>query len=265
VLSPCAGAFIGLGRLPDALLLAERAVAMSPDHASPRFVLGSALARLGRSDEAIAQLDTVERLAPNTIWAHRSLIWRSVVHLLAGRCEQALEASERSLPLVLGPDPLIQNMLCLTKLDRWPLAAAALDRLRESDPKMSWRLVERLVHHIYDGSNTTGRTPSTNTSRSRAGSGTRPRAGRRSHDARHLPLLHPARTKRSPSASPRLSRLRACRSGGTPRRCASPRRSRLRVFRRSRTSSYVRVRPPTKGRFPSVDAPFSASREFGWF
>jgi TolB-like protein len=152
VLAPCAGAFIGLGKLPDALLLAERGVALSPDDASPRFVLGSALARLGRSDEAIAQLDTVERLAPNTIWAYRSLIWRSVAHLLAGRRELALEASERSLPVVLGPDPLIQNMLCLAKLDRWRPAAAALDRLREADPGMSQGLVERLVHHIYDGS-----------------------------------------------------------------------------------------------------------------
>jgi TolB-like protein len=152
VLGNCAGALIGLGRVQEALLFAERAAALDPNQAGPSFVLGSALARLRRSDEALALLDAVERLAPNTIWAHRSLIWRSVAHLQAGRLEQALEASEKSIRVVLGPDPLVQNMLCLAKSDRWDLAGEALRRLRESDPETSRALLEKLVRHIYGGS-----------------------------------------------------------------------------------------------------------------
>jgi TolB-like protein/Flp pilus assembly protein TadD len=151
VLTQCAGALIGLGRAQEALPFVERAVAEEPDHVSARFILGSVLARLGRSDEALEQFDAVERLAPNTVWRHRSFIWRSVAHLQAGRLDEALEAADRALRLVLGPDPLVQSMLCLAKLNRWDRAGEALLRLRESDPEMSRALVERLVRHIYGG------------------------------------------------------------------------------------------------------------------
>jgi TolB-like protein len=151
VLAGCAGALIGLGMAQEALPLIERAVVEDPDQASARFILGSVLARLGRADEALDAMDAVERLAPNTIWAHRGLIWRSVAHLQAGRRDQALEAADRAVRLVLGPDPLIQSMLCLAKSDRWDLAGEALRRLRESDPAISRSLLDRLVRHIYGG------------------------------------------------------------------------------------------------------------------
>jgi TolB-like protein len=148
----CAGALIGLGRAREALPLAERGVAQAPHDGAAHFILGSALARLGRSDEALAELDAAERLAPDTIWAHRSLIFRSVAHLQAGRLDEALEAADRSLRLVLGPDPLVQSMLCLAKLNRWDGAREALRDLRETDPQMSRPLVERLVRYIHGGS-----------------------------------------------------------------------------------------------------------------
>jgi hypothetical protein len=107
---------------------------------------------LGRSDEALVELDAAERLAPNTISAHRSLIWRSVAHLQAERFDEALEAADRSLRLVLGPDPLVQTMLCMAKLNRWNEAAQMMRRLRETNPEMSLGLVQRLVRHIYEGS-----------------------------------------------------------------------------------------------------------------
>jgi TolB-like protein len=152
VIGQCAGALIGLGKVREALVLAQRGVALSPGHPGPRFVLGSALARLGRLDEALAELDAAERLAPDSIWAHRALIWRSVTHLQAGRFELALEASEQSLGVVLGPDPFVQTMLCWAKLDRWDRASDVLRQLRDADPDMSRALLERLVRHIYGGS-----------------------------------------------------------------------------------------------------------------
>jgi TolB-like protein len=155
VLSICAGALIGLGRAQEALPLIERAIAATPNNGQFHFIFGSALARLGQSDEALAEMDAVERLAPNTIAAHRSLIWRSVAHLHAGRLDEALDVADRSLRVVLGPDPLVQNMLCLAKLQRWDDARDAMRRLRASDAEMSCALVERLVRHIYGGSHAT--------------------------------------------------------------------------------------------------------------
>jgi TolB-like protein len=155
VISVCAGALIGLGRAQEALPLAERAIALNPQDGQHHFILGSALARLGRSDEALAAMDDVERLAPNTLSAHRSLIWRSVAHLQAGRLDEALDAADRSLGVVLGPDPLVQSMLCLAKLGRWNDARDAMRRLLDADPEMSCALVESLVRHIYGGSDAT--------------------------------------------------------------------------------------------------------------
>jgi tetratricopeptide (TPR) repeat protein len=150
----CAGALIGLGKVQEALQLAERASALKPEDGQLHFILGSVLARLGRSDEALAEMDGVERLAPNTISAHRSLIWRSVAHLQAGRPDEALEAADRSLGLVLGPDPLVQMALCMAKLNRWNEAGQMMRRLRETNPEISLGLVERLVRHIYEGAST---------------------------------------------------------------------------------------------------------------
>jgi TolB-like protein len=152
LLGQCAGALIGLGRVEEALPLAEQGVALLPHDAAQHFILGSVFARLRRSDEALVELDAVERLAPDSIWAHRALIWRSVAHLQAGRLDQALEAAERSLRLVLGSDPIIQSTLCLARLDRWDRARDALRRLHKVEPEITGTLVERLVRHIYGGS-----------------------------------------------------------------------------------------------------------------
>jgi hypothetical protein len=44
-------------------------------------------------------------------------------------------------------------MLCLTMLNNWDQARDAMDRLRESDFKMSRALVEHFVRFIHRGSN----------------------------------------------------------------------------------------------------------------
>jgi hypothetical protein len=72
--------------------------------------------------------------------------------LHAGRLDEALEASDQAIRRVLGPDPLVQNMLCQAKLSRWDRAGEVLRRLREAEPEVSPALVERAVRHIYGGS-----------------------------------------------------------------------------------------------------------------
>ena len=90
---------IGLGldaKAPRGPALVRRAVATSP-YENVHLVLGQVLARVGRSDEAIAELNAVERLAPNSQWSYFLPKWRSIAHLQAGRFEQALEAAAQSL------------------------------------------------------------------------------------------------------------------------------------------------------------------------
>jgi TolB-like protein/Tfp pilus assembly protein PilF len=144
------GALIGLRRLDEALPLAERGAALQPNFESTRFILGAILARLGRADEAIAELDAGDRLSPNSSsWLYLSALNRSLALFLAGRLPQAIEAAERVLPVLSGPELLIQNALCLAKADQRDRARNALRRLHDTDPNMSRTLVEQLVRGLY--------------------------------------------------------------------------------------------------------------------
>jgi TolB-like protein len=153
VLHVTAWVWVRLGKPQDALPLAEFAFALNPNLEVGRLVLGGILARLGRSDEALDQLDASQRLAPNSLWECQALLHRSIAHALAGRFDQALEASDRAARLRPGGEALVQSVLCLAKLDRWDGACDTLRRLRDTDPEMSRALVEKLARDFYCGSN----------------------------------------------------------------------------------------------------------------
>jgi TolB-like protein len=153
-LVPAFGAF-GLAclRKPlDALPLAERAVAINPNDDAVRFVLGSVLVRLGRSEAALAEFDVVERLAPNSNSTSFSSLWGSIAHLQSGRIELALETADRALRLLPGAESLIHSVLCLAKSNLWDRARHALRRLRDMDPELSCAQIENLVGDFYGGS-----------------------------------------------------------------------------------------------------------------
>jgi TolB-like protein len=153
VLMWIAAALIGLCKLQEALPIAQRAASLNPTFDSARFVLGSILARLGRSNEAIAELDIGDRLRPNSFWLYLSSLNRSIAHLQAGRLAEAIEATDRALPLLPGPELLIQSLLCLGKSNEWDRAQDALRRLRETDPEMSRTLLENIVRSLYCAAN----------------------------------------------------------------------------------------------------------------
>ena len=141
-----------LRRPSEALPLAKRAVASSPNAEFARFVLGLTFVMLGRSDEAIAELNAVERLTPNGQMATRSWKWRSIAHLQAGRLDQALEAADPFVQLLPESEALIQSVLCLAKLNDWNRAREAMRRLRDTDPELSCTLTQNLVRGLYCGS-----------------------------------------------------------------------------------------------------------------
>jgi TolB-like protein/Flp pilus assembly protein TadD len=152
VLGASAAALLCLGRLQDALPLAERAVQINPSHQPASLSLGAVLMRLGRSDEAIAELDRTERGGPDSSYARMASVYRSVAHLRAGRLDQALDDAERSLRLFPSTEALIQNMLCMAKSGSWDSACNALRLARDTDPDMSLASVENQIRACYTGS-----------------------------------------------------------------------------------------------------------------
>lgn len=148
-LAEIAGGLIGLRKLVEALPLAQRAVAMSPGDDNARHMLGAILARLGRSDEAISELDVADRLTPNGTWVYLSTLNRSIAHLLAGRTELAAQLAASLAPILPGPELLLQCSLCFAKLDWWDRAHDAMRQLREVEPEMSRALAEGLILGLY--------------------------------------------------------------------------------------------------------------------
>lgn len=144
-----AGGLIGLRKLAEALPLAERAVSMSPGDDNARHMLGAILARLGRSDEAIAELDVADRLTPNGTWVYLSTLNRSIAHLHAGRTELAAQLVANLAPILPGPELLLQCSLCFAKLDQWDRAGDAIQQLREVEPEISRELAENLIRGLY--------------------------------------------------------------------------------------------------------------------
>jgi TolB-like protein len=151
-LAAIASALAALGKPQDALPMIERFVAKNRNFAQGRISRGSVLVRLGRLDEALAEFDATERLAPNTWLSYQSSIWGSVAHLKAGRLDQAREAADRAVGFLPGVEALVQSMLCLAVLGDWDRARDALRRLCDTDPEMSCSLLENVLRYFHCGS-----------------------------------------------------------------------------------------------------------------
>jgi TolB-like protein len=149
VLTGIAAAFIGLRRLHEALPLAERAAAKSPSDDTSRHILAAVYARLGRLDEALAELDAGDRLAPDGTWSYVSALNRSIAYFRAGQVEQALATAEPTVRHMPGPELSAQVMLCLAKLQRQEAARDVLRRLLDIEPDISRALLDGLIRSLY--------------------------------------------------------------------------------------------------------------------
>jgi TolB-like protein len=152
VLTGCCSALSGLRKPLDALPFAERGVAKFPNLDWSRATYGIVLLQLGRSDEGLAELETSDRLAPNTVTNHSDAVWPSVGHLQAGRLDRALEAAHRAVRLLVSPESLLLLIVCLAMTADWQGARDAMRRLREIDPGIERAHVENLIRYFYCGS-----------------------------------------------------------------------------------------------------------------
>lgn len=157
VLCRIAGAYRALGRPHDAHPFDQRAVELNPNLEILRMSLASNLLQLGRSEEAIAEMEEAERLAPNSPWFAGNLLIRSQGHLQAGRLDQALGLTERSIRLLAQPAALVQHAICLELANEHDRACEAIRRLRDSDPEMSPARAVRIFKGQYGATGTADR------------------------------------------------------------------------------------------------------------
>ncbi len=146
------------GQLDDAIAAYERATELNPSFASARLSLGSALARAGRPDEAIASLETAMRLSPHDPDFPTYLGNVGFAHFVAGRYEDAVEWTKRSIRA--GGVPLFWGVAASSyaHLGRLDDARAALEQLARHEPDYSVADVElgapmvpSLLEHYLDG------------------------------------------------------------------------------------------------------------------
>jgi Flp pilus assembly protein TadD len=95
-----------------ALTLAERAIAADPRDPWGHYNRADALARLGRTDEAVAAFGAAEeRYAASDVWGRSVAIYGSA-HVLsqAGRCEEARREFVRYANFVRPHDPMAADL-----------------------------------------------------------------------------------------------------------------------------------------------------------
>jgi TolB-like protein len=151
VLSRISAALHFIGRSDEALPFAERAVSLNPNLESTRFALGDALSGLGKWDDAIAQFEITEQLAPTGYWARASLLLRARAQLCAGRLSEALDLANRSLKLDYGITSQLVKVVCLLELNS-PEARQSIRDMRTMSRDLSLDQAERIIgKHICTG------------------------------------------------------------------------------------------------------------------
>lgn len=120
------------------LQLAERSVEVNPNMPEARQTLGGAYTRFERYDEALAQLDEADRLAPRSHYQSISLINRFWALFGARRFDQALETADRLLAIMPSDRTgLMQRIVVLAELGQTERAREDMTELRKVSPGVS--------------------------------------------------------------------------------------------------------------------------------
>ncbi|MBI5368357.1 MAG: protein kinase [Planctomycetes bacterium] len=130
-----------LGRIPDALAHAEKAVAADPDGVEPQVALANALGAAGRLEEALGILEAAHRLHPD---ADAPVVNLAHFAFRAGRRAEAAAWLEQALCSV--PVPRLEGVVqLLIELGEPRQAVAVCDRILAADPHALLALNNRAV------------------------------------------------------------------------------------------------------------------------
>jgi protein O-mannosyl-transferase len=124
-------------RLPEALVLLERAIVLRPDYPEAHNNLGLALTQSGRPGDAIPHLEMSLRLKPNSFRTHNNF---GIALAGSGRVEDALRAFERAAAL----NPALPNIH-----ENWARALVLLGRNAEAEERFA--VAARLRHNVPAG------------------------------------------------------------------------------------------------------------------
>jgi adenylate cyclase len=133
--------------LPDAVAEFQNAIALNPNFAFAHTHLGLALCFLGRSEEALAEVDTAERLSPRDFQMGLNNIARAIACFIDGRYRDGVHfarTATRQAPDSAGAIHLVVvNCALAGELEE---AREALRTLKRLEPDLSLETVDMAIY-----------------------------------------------------------------------------------------------------------------------
>jgi adenylate cyclase len=145
------------GQYERAAAVLERAIEINPSSAMTYWALGTTLAQDGQPDDAIAMIEKAVRLSPQDPLAHEFMFNIGAAHFTLERYEKAVEFAQKSLDLKPGqPGTLRLLAAAYGFLGKASQGAAALEELQRVAPELSEEhlrsfLPESLVRRYLEG------------------------------------------------------------------------------------------------------------------
>ena len=128
-------------RAEEAVVEHEKALALNPNFALAYTYQGSALAYLGRGEEALLKIDASERLSPRGLFQGVNNVCRAAAHFSAEQHRDAVSCARKSIldspGIVTGYRMLVVNCALIGEIDEARAALAILKRL-QPDVSLRW-------------------------------------------------------------------------------------------------------------------------------
>jgi TolB-like protein/Flp pilus assembly protein TadD len=143
----CMGLF---GFWREALVHLQRAVDLNPNNALCHVQVALACLHFNRPEDALAHIDAAVILAPRGYQTYLALAYRGLAHFLAGRYEQALQATEEALSLYPYMFTLKDKAIFCEKLGMHEEAREAIIQLRAAEPSVTLEGLERSNELVFN-------------------------------------------------------------------------------------------------------------------
>jgi DNA-binding winged helix-turn-helix (wHTH) protein/tetratricopeptide (TPR) repeat protein len=141
-----------MGRSPEAGIEEyQRALTINPYRPHMRYSLAAALAFLGQTEKALAELGEAERLGAPEVYPGKCNSIRALIYFLSGKHDEAIKAAERAVwqssSHVFGHHQLSVNYALVGRVEEARAEFAALVRLV---PNISLNVIAESLPYIHD-------------------------------------------------------------------------------------------------------------------
>ena len=133
--------------LEDAVAEFQNAVALNPNFAFAHTHLGLALCFLGRSEEALVELDTAERLSPRDFQAGLNNTARAIACFIDRRYRDGVDSrGELPAKTLTASAPIIWSSSTAPWPAKWRRPRKALQTLKRFEPDLSLETLDMAVY-----------------------------------------------------------------------------------------------------------------------